>query len=206
MPAATQRAELTRDRTGENLPLVGVVVVNHNRADATSTCIASIAGSRYERVQLLVVDNGSTDRSAEVLMHRHAGLHLIRLESNLGFTGGYNLGIKEVLRLGADLVLLLNDDAIATPDAIGQLVCAASSWPSAGLLGPKLVMLNDPTTILSAGCTLQRGRLTHRGLGERDSAQDSEPCRVDSLSGSALLATTPLVPQTGLLADRSFVY
>ena len=104
---------------------VHVVVVNWNAAEETSRCLANLSALEPAPGRVHVVDNGSTDGSAErvarerpdVLLHRHA--------ENRGFAAGANTGVRAALAAGARAVLLLNHDARVGPDALGRLGPAA---------------------------------------------------------------------------------
>src|SRR5512144_1055727 len=91
--------------------LVSVVVVNWNGIECLPECIDSLEGQSYRHLELLIVDNGSTDGSLPWLKGRCAGTwRLIELPVNRGFAGGVNAGIREA---HGEFVALLNNDAAA---------------------------------------------------------------------------------------------
>ena len=96
-------------------PLVQVIVLNWNAADLTSRCVRSIEATAWSReaLDLVIVDNGSIDGSAEVLARRHPGWTLIRNGANLGFAEGINRALR---RGRSTFVALVNNDAVVDPD------------------------------------------------------------------------------------------
>lgn len=106
-------------------PCVTVIVLNWNAWAATNACVSSLLELTYPAYQVLVVDNGSTDSSVERIRAAHPGIELIESGANLGYAGGNNLGIRHALRAGADAVWILNNDTLADPAALAELVWAA---------------------------------------------------------------------------------
>ncbi|MEM3432914.1 MAG: glycosyltransferase family 2 protein [Candidatus Methanomethyliaceae archaeon] len=200
-------ADASGTATETYLPRIGVVIVNWNRGVDTVRCIASVLASDYPCFELVLVDNGSTDRSADVIQQVYPELPILRNLRNLGFTGGYNTGIREVLRRGVDYVFLLNNDAVLEPSALTLLAKAAMAHPTAGFLGPVICTLEDRRTILSAGGTLLRGwKPCHRAIGEVDKGQFDTVTEVDYLSGCALLVSRKAIDTVGLLDEDYFAY
>src|SRR5207249_4614225 len=100
------------------MPFVYVVVLNWNLKEMTAACVASLLASDYPRSKVMVVDNGSTDGSRDYLIDRFPGLEVIETGRNLGYAAGNNLGIRNALAAGADLVLLLNNDTVVEPSTL----------------------------------------------------------------------------------------
>jgi GT2 family glycosyltransferase len=150
--------------------------------------------------------------------------HLTLLENpqNLGYTGGNNLGIKYLLSLTdqddllqssewgeppVDYFLLLNDDVVVETSSLGKLILAAVEHPEVGFLGPKIMSIEEPEVLLSAGGILDTSfRPQNRGLGELDRGQFDQSPEVDYLSGCALLVKKAVIEQIGLLDDDYFAY
>jgi hypothetical protein len=100
-------------------PLVSVVVVNYNGASILTGCLDAVLRQDYTAVEIVVVDNASTDGSAEIVKHTFPGARLIRSQQNRGFAGGANLGYAEAR---GRYVALLNSDAVPPPDWLSTLV------------------------------------------------------------------------------------
>jgi len=121
------------------------VVLNWNGGDDTPRALGSLEG-----IDTICVDNGSTDGSDGEVERRFPGVELVRLGENRGFAAGSNAGIRRALEHGADLVLLLNNDAVAEPGLAAALERAATERPAAGILACK-VLFEDGETVQYAG-------------------------------------------------------
>lgn len=100
---------------------VYVVVVLYNGAKWVEKCFGSLKASNLP-VEVIAVDNASSDEGVKILKNSFKGVTLIRAGSNLGFGKANNLGIKHALNQGAEYVFLLNQDAWIAPDTIETLV------------------------------------------------------------------------------------
>lgn len=188
-------------------PAVAIVILNWNHPEDTLACLRSVAALDYPAVFTIVVDNGSTDDSVTRLRTAHPEIEIIATGANLGYTGGNNRGIRRALERGARYVWLLNDDAVAAPNALSLLVHAAEAQPDAAFLGPTVRMCEQPDRILSAGGILDRNFDSHqRGLGEVDQGQYAAITEVGFLSGCALLVSSQAMEGIGLLDERFFTY
>ena len=108
-----------------------VILVTHNGMHWLPRCIASVAGA-----DVYVVDNDSTDGSADYVQANCPGVKLIRSAENLGFTLANNLGFDYAIAKGYDYVYLLNQDAWLEEGAIEKLVAAAEAHPEYAVLSP----------------------------------------------------------------------
>ncbi len=117
---------------------VVAVVVTWNRRELLVEALAALRGQTHELSALVVVDNASTDGTDELLAGE-AGLDVVVLEKNTGGAGGFAVGIEQALTHGPDLVWLLDDDTIPTPDAARGLVRAWQEY--AGPVGRRPAVL-----------------------------------------------------------------
>jgi GT2 family glycosyltransferase len=112
---------------------VSVVVVSYNAREQLERCLAAVAGGSAE---VIVVDNASTDGSAELVRERFPAVRLIELSENVGFGAGNNEGMRAA---SGRYFLLLNSDAWPVEDAIERLVAFADRHPDAAVVGPRLL-------------------------------------------------------------------
>jgi GT2 family glycosyltransferase len=100
------------------------VVVTHNRSEMLRRCLAALAEQQRPPERILVVDNASTDGTAAMLEHEHPTVEVLRLAVNEGGAGGFHEGIRHAYEDGAEWLWLMDDDTIATPAALGELLAA----------------------------------------------------------------------------------
>jgi len=116
-------------------PKVYAVVVTHNGSAWIRAALESLCDSSLP-VSIVVVDNASGDDTAGIVRDFCPGAELLCLPANLGFGAANNRGIRHALSAGADYILLLNQDAKVTPEAVGRLVCLMEQHPDFGVLSP----------------------------------------------------------------------
>jgi GT2 family glycosyltransferase len=186
-------------------PMVVVVVLNWNGLNETRSCLDALGKVTYPKVKVVVVDNGSTDGSVDVLQAEYPQVMLLPLSENVGFAGGNNHGLCHALRQGADYVLLLNNDARIAPDAVDVLVQAAQMDRQNGILGAIIYRDDDSQHIESAGgwLNLYTGRFRHF---ETLPANQLYPYEVDIVSGCAMMIRREVMEEVGLLNECYFAY
>lgn len=189
-------------------PQVAIIVLNWNGGEDTLACLESLRQLDYPDYEIVVVDNGSTDSSAQVIRDAFPNVMMLETGKNLGFAGGNNVGLRYALAGSADYVLLLNNDTEVASDFISVLVCAVEATPHAGVAGPTIYYFDRPTTIWSAGGTIdwRRGDTHMMALNEVDEGQYDVVREVDFVTGCALLARREVVDQVGLFDSRFFMY
>lgn len=183
--------------------LVSVVVVNHNRISLLKDCLHSLLSQTYPYLELLVVDNGSSDESCQfVASLADDGVQLISLEENKGFGGGCNVGIKHSR---GELVALLNNDAVAAPDWIEALV-KAMALPRIGMCASK-ILFSDSEVIDKAGHLIYfDGQNRGRGTGEIDRGQYDESEESIFPDGCAALYRREMLEELDGFDEEFFAY
>jgi len=116
-------------------PLVCVIVLNYNGRDHLGYCLPSLTATDYPNYQIIVIDNASSDSSADMVPILCPGAKLIKSPTNLGWSRGNNLGIKAALEMGAEYVVLANNDIQVDPHWLGAAVDISESDPRIGVVG-----------------------------------------------------------------------
>lgn len=195
-------------------PPLDIVIVNYNTADDLDACLAALHASPPAALRrTTVVDNASTDDSANRLVTRWPSVELIRMDRNVGFGAANNIALR---REGAPLVLLLNSDTVTPPGAIDTLVDRLRAT-GAVAAGPRLID-GDGRPEMSFGSMLSptaelrqlwRGRLARsnarwarRVVARLVSAERD----VDWVSGACLLLRRDAARQAGFFDERYFMY
>jgi GT2 family glycosyltransferase len=197
---------------------LSVVVVNFNTRDLLADCLTSVqieaAGIEHE---VLVVDNGSTDHSVEMLAAKFPGVRVIANRTNLGFGRANNLALRQAR---GKAVLLLNPDTRVQPGAIKRLLEALWTLSESVAVGPRVVR---PDGTLDLACrrsfpspSVALGRLT--GLSRlfphsrtfaaynRTYEDPVEPSEIDAGTAAAMCFTREALSAVGYFDEDFFMY
>ena len=187
------------------LPKVVVFIVVWNGMEDTLECLASLVVNGYPNMEIVVVDNGSTDGSAEAIRRKQLSVRIIDAGANLGFTGGNNLGLAEARRLKARYAFLLNNDTTLEKGAVRALVDAAELDAEAGIVAPVMHYYDAPLEIWFAGgrLSLDRGEATHDQ--QLIPTRQCTPYPTPWVSGCAMLVRMQAVEEVGGLDDRFYL-
>ena len=126
-----------------DIPTLAVIIVSYNTRQITLNCLESVwaeLGRLPFSARVWVVDNASSDGSAEAIAERFPGLYLIRSEENLGFAKGTNLALAHIAQEVSPpaFVLFLNPDTLVQPGALGAMVAFLQGHPHVGAVGAQL--------------------------------------------------------------------
>jgi GT2 family glycosyltransferase len=132
-------------------PLISVLVLNWNGAGCLPRCLDALARQTYPDFEVLVLDNASTDGSADGVEQRWPGFRLVRFERNLGFAAGNNRGAA--LAKGRWLAFL-NNDAFPEPDWLAGLAQAAAEYPEYAFFASRLISAANPQRVQATGDVL----------------------------------------------------
>jgi len=187
---------------------VGVVLLNWNGANLTIACLDSLLRGQRVPEQIVVVDNASTDGSAEQISSRFNQVKLIRSAENLGFTGGNNIGINHLLKAGLDYIWVLNNDTEVDKNCLGELVQFMTAEPDiCGCCG-KILYDQPRDKIWYAGATLNVFLLTahHRGSLETDHGQYDHTEPTHFITGCSMFVRRTAWESVGLFDESFFAY
>lgn len=179
---------------------------NWNGKEFLLVCLDSLQDQSLTDFQIIVVDNGSTDGSQELIKASYPHVQLVALDKNYGFAGGVNRGIQDAINAGAEYVALFNNDATADKDWLKNLLSTAETNPKAGIVTSKFLKL-DKKTIDSTGDFYSIWGLPFpRGRGQTDNGQYDNKNEVFAASGGASLYRVETLKQIGLFDEDFFAY
>lgn len=188
---------------------VTAIVLSWNGRDRTLACLRSLAQVTYRPFSVLVVDNGSSDGSADAVAAGHPDVSLVRLPENLGFAGGMNVGIRAALADGADAVVLLNNDMVVEPGFVEPLAASLADDPSAGAACAQILFAGEPPRIWYAGASFSPRRGHHGrlvGYGRPPLPATVPPYETDRACGGAMMWTAETFEQVGPFDEELFAY
>lgn len=196
---------------------LSITICSWNTIDDLRACLQSLRDAKDEAYfEVIVVDNGSSDGSAEMTKSEFPEFRLLAQKVNLGFTGGHNLAIEQSK---GKIITLLNSDTVVHPEAIGKMHRFMTDHPDVGIAGPKLLNPDGslqyscrrfPNPIASAFRNTILGKIFPNVKFTRDYLmQDwdhAETREVDWVSGAALFARREFVEKVGPLDNNLFMY
>ena len=184
--------------------MISVIIPNWNGAHFLRGCLDALRAQTYRDFEVIVVDNASTDESVPLMESEYPEIVLVRLEQNLGLTGGVNAGI-EVAK--GEIMLLLNNDAEAHPDWVCELKSALDRWPATGSAASKMLLYDRRRIINSAGDFYGvDGMPGNRGVWEEDTERFDTEQPVFGGCGGAVAYRRKMLDQIGLLDESLFMY
>jgi GT2 family glycosyltransferase len=185
---------------------VAIILINWNSYQVTSNCLQSLELIDYHNVEVIVVDNHSSDDSLFKLKREFPSACYIELNENLGFTGGSNEGLKRAREIGSDYYLLLNNDTVVQSDFLSELVKTISQDKSIGAIQPKIFFNHDRKLIWNAGGTFNQIWTVGRTIGEgkRDKKRYDKEGEIDWITGCAFLVRASVIEEIGLISDLYF--
>jgi len=129
-----------------------VLIVNYNGAGFLKECLESLLSQSMAPDRIVMVDNGSTDGSADLVREKFSAVVVLRQEKNLGFAGGNNLGITWIMEnLKPGFIALVNNDTQAEPQWLEALVEAMESDSGLGSASSCMLCASDAQRINDAG-------------------------------------------------------
>ena len=164
---------------------VTVIILNWNGRELTIKCIESLKKVNYSNINILVVDNGSTDGSVDTLKEKFPEVSILALENNLGYAGGNNRGFDSLEPDPPKFVIFLNNDTIVDENFIEPLVKQLLTKKHAGQTVPKIYYENDPQLIWYAGgiVNLWTGSIYHSGIRQNDGPDYSKTHKTKYATG-----------------------
>jgi len=185
---------------------VAILTVTTNAAGHLPAYLDAIGRITFPAWEAWVVDNASTDGSAEMVAAHLPAAHLLRNGRNLGFTGACNRALEQIEEEGRfDFVLFLNDDTEVTPGFLEPLLALADGRT---LVAPKTYLAGRPGVLDDAAGDFDwwRGTWKRRVLGRREGPADGVVHDVETANLSCLLVPTGAFREVGLLDEAFFVY
>jgi GT2 family glycosyltransferase len=187
-----------------SLPLASVIIPNWNGAQHLPVCLEALRAQTYPHLEVILVDNGSTDGSQRMVTDLYPEVRLLALERNLGLTGGNNAGFRAAQ---GEILISLNNDTQADACFVESLVTALLEHPEAGMAAAKMLLFDRRDTFHSAGDGYGvDGIPFNRGVWQRDEGQFDEPGWIFGGCGGAVAYRRVMLDDVGLFDESFFMY
>lgn len=201
---------------------VSLLILHFKSKKLTAECLASVEklSTANFRLEAWIVNN-NPDHDLDFLARKHPRFRFLKTDHNLGFVGGNNFGLSEILKNKPDWVFLVNNDTVLDKNLVNELLEAGQKDPAVGIIGPKIYFapgfefhaekykpVECGRVIWYAGGLLDRQNVyaSHRGVDEVDQGQFETPSETDFVSGCGMFIRTGLIDKIGLLDKRYFMY
>ncbi len=185
-------------------PLASIVIVNWNGVEDTKLCLKHTGEQSYPNIEIVVVDNGSSDGSLSYL-REYKGIELVENSKNLGFTGGHIAGYKASK---GEYVLLLNNDAIMDKNYVKNAVKTMLADKSIGALGGRAYLWDEQNKLFDTTNEFYSYQNINPFTAEGVFASSDEgiPQEVNSVSGSCVMVRRSVIDEIGYLHNPFFAY
>lgn len=205
---------------------VSIIIVNYNTPDDTKATIASLANIDHVGFdyRIIVVDNGSKEllSFSNLFLKKNTKVDLLRSESNLGFSGGNNLGIQHAIdHYDSDYYLLLNSDTIVSKEFLQKLYEMMKNDPKIGLAASKIYFHKGYEYFANSYKETEKHHVLwyvggkvdwtnllsyHIGIDEIDRGHFDKEKETDYATGCVMMINREVIERVGRLDDRFFLY
>ena len=196
------------ERSGGHHPRVVVVIPNWNLKNDLSECLDTLSKSTYPNLEVVVVDNASSDGSAAHLAQNYPWVTLVALSENSGYAGGINAGIRAVWAQQPDYILALNNDTLLPEDTITALVQTAESDPGFGIIAPKIFYHPSRDRIFSLGDRVYKfwPVAVRYAVKAKNRPAFDRLMEFDYVIGCAMLIRAQVIREIGLFDTSFFMF
>jgi len=187
-----------------HFPLLSVIIPNWNGARHLPTCLDSLRRQTYSHLEVILVDNASTDESVVLVQRDYPEVMLVQRDENLGLTGGINRGIQ-VAR--GEIIAPLNNDTEVASGWAQALVMALLDHPDAGMAASKMLLFDRRDTLHSAGDAYGvNGIPINRGVWQKDEGQFDDDEYIWGGCGGAVAYRRVMLDDIGFFDEDLFMY
>ena len=179
-----------------------IVIPNWNGARFLPVCLEALRQQTHPALEVLIVDNASSDGSQDLIQREYPWVKLIELPTNTGFTGACNTGMRAAT---GEIVALLNNDTEVDPGWAAAVIDAFARHPEVGSVASKMLLFEKRDHIHTTGDFFTTdGRAGNRGVWQKDEGQFDREEYVFSACGGSSAYRRVMLDQIGLLDDDFF--
>lgn len=181
---------------------VAIGVITYNGEHLLEECLSAIKSQDYPEYEIMMVDNDSTDRSVDLVREKFPEVKILQMKENRGPNPARNAAIREA---NTRYVLLVDDDAVLTPDCLRILMKARKEYSDVAICHPRVVLYDDRTRIQYDGTRIYYiGAVIVRNSGASIHHVSKRTIPVSVVSGLAMLVERDKALQVGLFDEDYF--
>lgn len=187
---------------------IGVIICNYNKSQYVVKCVESVLNSSFEDIDVLVVDNASTDDSISQLHKFENKIEIIKNKENIGGSGGFNTGLRTLLQRQYKYIMLVDNDVILEKEAIEKLYNFMEQEKEIGLAGAKIMKMDQPEYLQEMGAMIDYDSLGVNPFfaGEKDRKEIPNIIYCDYVPACALIARVEAIHKVGIMPEHNFIY
>ena len=183
---------------------LAIIIINWNSLELTSDTLKALQHCSFRDFDVVLVDNGSTDGSGEILRHGFQETINLASPANIGFTGGNNLGMQYALDKGYSYIMLLNNDVDVNPDFLEPLISRMDADPQMGAIQPLIMFHHNRKLVWNAGGKYLNWFGVSKTLTIPPEATSFR--QTDWITGCAFMIKAEVLRKVGLLEEKYFIY
>lgn len=195
-------------RGGQGLKSIGIVVCNFNKEDYVLNCVKSLFEQTINDFDIYVVDNASTDNSVMALKETFGDkITLLENEENLGGSGGFNTGLREVLKKDYEYIMCVDNDVVFDKNAVANLKEFLDTHDDVGMVGSQVFFMDDPKYIWNYGGDIDFEDYVQRD-NYRNCTAEEVPIEVycTYVPACAMMLRNEAVHNVGIMPEENFIY
>jgi GT2 family glycosyltransferase len=188
---------------------IGIVICNYNKKNDALACIRSILESKFQDYDIYVVDNASTDGSAEAIRNAYGEqVTLLVNQENLGGSGGFNTGLRDAFQKGYPYLMCVDNDALLDENAVGNLLAFLQEHSETGIAAAKIYHREAPDYVQQFGQKIDFENfctdVTY--LNAYEDGSMPEYVYTDAVAACALMIRRSVIEKIGFMPEENFLY
>ena len=188
-------------------PHIKILILNWNGSYLLKSCLDSVEKINYPKFSVMVIDNGSTDDSVEMVQDNFPQFDILKLDNNYGFARGYNRCFTQLKAEYKEYVLLLNNDTEVDPDILNSFIQAKEEYGENNLFGGRIFYHKSPERIWYAGgrINLKLLKISHNGIRQLGT-KFTKPMQTDYITGCCLFTSIGVINQLNGFDEQFNMY
>jgi GT2 family glycosyltransferase len=182
-------------------PQVAIIIASFQGEKVIANCLSSLFASDCPDFEVIFVNNACQDKTREIVANQFPKVQIIDSKTNLGFAGGYNLGMQKAYQNTAEIIILINDDVFVEKHWLTAIIKGFQQDKQIGIIGSKLLYPDGKTIQHAGGIMYPNGRTWHRGNAEPDTGQWDKSDEPAYVTGASFAIRREVIERLGYLDE-----